>query len=60
MKKKVLLCTLAMVVLAGCQPATKNIDTVNDEGKAVMGLDYRDFDQAAAAMISSLVSSGTL
>jgi uncharacterized protein (TIGR02722 family) len=60
MKKKVLLCTLAMVVFAGCQPATKNIDTVNDEGKAVMGLDYRDFDQAAAAMVSSLVSSGAL
>ncbi len=60
MKTKVLLCTLAMTVLIGCQPATKNIDTVNDEGKAVMGLDYRDFDQAAAAMIDSLVRSGTL
>ena len=60
MKTKILFCTLAIVVLAGCQPATKNIDTVNDEGKAVMGLDYRDFDQAATAMISSLVRSGTL
>jgi uncharacterized protein (TIGR02722 family) len=46
--------------LTGCQPATKNIDIANDEGKAVMGLDYRDFDQAAAAMITSLVRSGTL
>ncbi|MEN8126558.1 MAG: penicillin-binding protein activator LpoB [Planctomycetota bacterium] len=60
MKTKVLLCALAMVVLVGCQPATRNIDTVNDEGKAVMGLDYRDFDQAATAMISSLVRSGRL
>ena len=60
MKTKVLLCTLAIVVLAGCQPATKNIDTVNDEGKAVMGLDYRDFDQATAAMVGSLVRSGVL
>ena len=60
MKTKVLLCTLTMFVLMGCQPATKNIDTVNDEGKSVMGLDYRDFDQAAAAMVSSLVRSGTL
>lgn len=60
MKTKVLLGTLAVVALVGCQPATKNIDITNDEGKAVMGLDYRDFDQAAAAMISSLVRSGTL
>ena len=60
MKTKVLLCTLAVTVLMGCQPATKNIDIANDQGKAVMGLDYRDFDQAAAAMISSLVRSGTL
>ena len=60
MKTKALFCILAMAVLVGCQPATRNIDTVNDEGKAVMGLDYRDFDQAAAAMISSLVRSGTL
>ena len=60
MKTKVLLCTLVVVALVGCQPATKNIDITNDEGKAVMGLDYRDFDQAAAAMITSLVRSGTL
>ncbi|OQY07771.1 MAG: penicillin-binding protein activator LpoB [Planctomycetales bacterium 4572_13] len=60
MKTKVLLCALAITVLMGCQPATKNIDIANDEGKAVMGLDYRDFDQAATAMISSLVRSGTL
>jgi uncharacterized protein (TIGR02722 family) len=33
---------------------------MNDDGKAVMGLDYRDFDQAATAMISSLIRSGTL
>ena len=60
MKLRMVVSILACLVLAGCQPATKNIDTVNDEGKAVMGLDYRDFDQAAAAMISSLVRSGTL
>jgi uncharacterized protein (TIGR02722 family) len=60
MKSTFLLCLLAVVSLTGCQPATKNIDVTNDEGKAVMGLDYRDFDQAAAAMISSLIRSGTL
>ena len=60
MKTKLLLCMLVVIALTGCQPATKNIDIANDEGKAVMGLDYRDFDQAAAAMITSLVRSGTL
>ena len=60
MKTSILLCTLGLVVLTGCQPKTRNIDLANDEGKAVMGLDYRDFDQAATAMIDSLVRSGTL
>lgn len=61
MKKMILICTLTcLVVIAGCQPKTRNIDTVNDEGKAVMGLDYRDFDQAATEMVSSLMRSGSL
>ncbi|MHC5089709.1 MAG: penicillin-binding protein activator LpoB [Planctomycetota bacterium] len=60
MKTSILLCTLGLVVLTGCQPKTRNIDLANDEGKAVMGLDYRDFDQAATAMVDSLVRSGTL
>ena len=60
MKTKLLLCILVAIALTGCQPATKNIDIANDGGKAVMGLDYRDFDQAAAAMITSLVRSGSL
>jgi uncharacterized protein (TIGR02722 family) len=42
----------------GCQPATQNIDTINDPGKAVMGLDYRDFDRAASEMVQSMVASG--
>jgi len=37
-----------------------NIDTVNDEGKSVMALDYRDFDKAASEMVQSLLSSGAL
>ena len=60
MKTKLLLCAFVIATLMGCQPATKNIDLANDEGKSVMGLDYRDFDQAAAAMVGSLVRSGTL
>ena len=61
MKKSLILCFAAVIVLAGCQSSTvKNIDTINDDGKAVMGLDYRDFDQAATAMVSSLIRSGSL
>jgi len=59
MKRFVCLFALTLI-LAGCTPETKNIDVINDEGKAVMGLDYRDFDQAASRMIQSLLSSETL
>jgi uncharacterized protein (TIGR02722 family) len=52
----------AMVVLvlvfAGCTPATKTIDVTNDEGKAVMELDYRDFDKAAVEMVQSMIAAG--
>ncbi len=48
------------VVLCGCQPQTQNIDTINDPGKAVMQLDYRDFDRAASEMVQSLIASGSL
>ena len=59
MKRFVCLFALTLI-LAGCTPETKNIDVINDEGKPVMGLDYRDFDQAASQMIQSLLSSETL
>jgi uncharacterized protein (TIGR02722 family) len=51
---------IGCVCLAGCAVQTTNIDTMNDDGKAVMGLDYRDFDQAATAMVTSLIRSGSL
>ena len=46
--------------LAGCQEPTKNVDIVNDEGKPVMALDYRDFDQASSLMVQSLLKSPAL
>ncbi len=53
--------TLAGLLIAGCGgPETVNIDVVNDEGKAVMELDYRDFNQAASEMVQSMISSGAL
>jgi len=48
------------ILIAGCTAKTVNIDVVHDDGKAVMALDYRDFDQAASAMVQSMVGSGAL
>jgi len=59
MKTKIII-TLAGLLLAGCAQETVNIDVVNDEGKAVMELDYRDFAQAASEMIQSMIGSGAL
>ncbi len=59
MRTKIII-TLAGLLLAGCATETVNIDVVNDEGKAVMALDYRDFAQAASEMIQSMIGSGAL
>jgi uncharacterized protein (TIGR02722 family) len=48
------------VLLTGCTPKTTNIDIRNDEGKPVMGMDYRDFDMAASELVQSMLASGTL
>jgi hypothetical protein len=54
--------SIALIVLAmifvGCTPSTRTIDITNDEGKAVMELDYRDFDKAAVDMVQSMLASG--
>ncbi|MBC8218326.1 MAG: penicillin-binding protein activator LpoB [Planctomycetes bacterium] len=62
MKSRILQIVVLLSILAGgCGgPKTKNIDIVHDDGKAVMALDYRDFDQAASAMVQSMVGSGAL
>ena len=53
--------TLAGLLIAGCGSSeTVNIDVMNDDGKAVMELDYRDFNQAASEMIQSMISAGAL
>jgi uncharacterized protein (TIGR02722 family) len=48
------------ILAAGCAPKTTNIDIRHDEGKAVMAMDYRDFDMAASELVQSLVASGAL
>ena len=62
MKKTIgflMMAVLSMFVV-GCEQQTTNIDVTNDEGKAVMALDYRDFDQAASKMVQSMLASGAL
>ena len=44
----------------GCVTSTQNIDMSNDQGKAVMGLDYRDFQGAAGEAVQSMIMSGAL
>lgn len=62
MKSRILhIVLLVSIFLGGCGgPKTTNIDIVNDDGKSVLALDYRDFDKAASEMIQSMVSSGAL
>ena len=62
MKAKILsMIILASLLVAGCGgPEVVNVDTENDEGGAVMGLDYRDFEQAASKMVQSMLGSGAL
>ena len=55
----VLVASSATLTFVGCSPQTENVDTINDQGKAVMQLDYRDFDRAASQMVQSMVESGT-
>lgn len=52
--------TILLFLLGGCVTTTKNIDMDNDQEKAVMGLDYRDFEKAASESISSLLESGAV
>ncbi len=58
MIKKLLAVVLfaSSVIIVGCQPPTENIDTINDQGKAVMQLDYRDFDRAAVVATGRIVN----
>jgi penicillin-binding protein activator len=46
--------------VGGCAVPTEVVDTRNDQGPAVMGLDYRDFENAAATMVESMLASGAV
>jgi uncharacterized protein (TIGR02722 family) len=53
-------CLGACLLLSGCAIPTETVDTSYDKGKAVMGLDYRDFENAASDMVESMLSSGAV
>ncbi|MCP4114684.1 MAG: penicillin-binding protein activator LpoB [Desulfobacteraceae bacterium] len=48
------------ILLSGCTATTQNINMYNDNGGAVMALDYRDFQQAAGEAVDSMLRSGAL
>jgi len=50
----------AASILAGCATPTTRIDTRNDTGAQVAGIDYRDVEEAANVMLQSLFRSGRL
>jgi penicillin-binding protein activator len=52
--------SLVLFSLVGCATKTANIDMHNDQGQAVMGLDYRDFQKAAGEAVSSMLQSGAV
>ena len=58
--KTAILPVLAAVLLAGCATTPERVDRHNDKGPEVMGLDYRDFNEAAAEALRSIREEGTV
>lgn len=50
----------ATALLAGCATKTTYINKEDDKGKAVLSLDYRDFDKAITELMDSLIKSKML
>ena len=56
-----ILCMLTFsLTLIACTATPVKVDTQNDEAPTVMGLDYRDFEEAAAALVQSILESGVV
>ena len=51
---------LSVMLMTGCADKTEKIDIHHDAGDQVMGLDYRDFNQAAGEAVQSMLKSGAL
>jgi len=52
--------TASLLFLSGCADKVQRIDMNNDRGDQVIGLDYRDFNQAAGEATQSLLKSSAL
>ncbi len=50
----------ATLLITGCADKTERIDLNHDTAGQVMGLDYRDFNEAAGKMVQSMLASGAL
>lgn len=59
MKLKLLSCLFLAAILSGCA-SVEMVDDTNDDGAAVVGLDYRDFEKAGSQMVQDMLASGTL
>ncbi len=51
---------LSVMLMTGCADKTEKIDIHHDTADQVMGLDYRDFNQAATESVQSMLKSGAL
>jgi len=61
MKIKLLTITaLSLVILSGCADKVSRIDMNNDKADQVIGLDYRDFQEAATKATQSMLRSPSL
>lgn len=63
MRKNIAVVLLAgsSVLVAGCASnSVEMVDTRNDKGEAVVGIDYRDFENAASQAVQSLLASGAV
>jgi len=56
---KIIIILAASLIFSGCATKTVNINKSTDKGKAVLSLDYRDFDLAVKETVQSLLDSGT-
>jgi len=59
-KKYLVIASLGAVLFSGCATETVNVDMNHDKARAVMGLDYRDFQASAQEMVDSMIASGAL
>lgn len=57
---KIFLVIMFPLLLSACASNVQMVDTQSDQGEAVVGLDYRDFEGAASDAVQSMLGSGAL